>query len=221
MSEQAVLVPLSQAPIGGTGGQNPERAGQAWDSAGTNSVRALAAKVLRRDKGRDSGGTDWPISCPTPSGAVGQDLPAVPLAPNAFAPPDDVDQRAALIEYGAGVPRTWAEGYAALSSMPSPAGFSSERWSRIVDAAGNFIDRYAGVAIECGWSDLDVFGCDPDRPDARFDCMGLVLLLDRCEIIGIDEDGADLVTETGTCQRYRRRPLPVYTVSLWVLGRDD
>jgi hypothetical protein len=51
--------------------------------------------------------------------------------------------------------------------------------------------------------------------------MGLVLLLDRCEIIGIDEDGADLVTETGTRQRYRRRPLPVHTVSLWVLGRDD
>ena len=61
MSEQAVLVPLSQAPIGGTAGQNPERGGQARDSAGTNSVRALAAKVLRRDKGRDSGGTDWPI----------------------------------------------------------------------------------------------------------------------------------------------------------------
>jgi hypothetical protein len=221
MSEQAVLVPLSQAPIGGTAGQNPERGGQARDSAGTNSVRALAAKVLRRDKGRDSGGTDWPISCPTPSGAVGQDLPAVPLAPNAFAPPDDVDQRAALIEYGAGVPRTWAEGYAALSSMPSPAGFSSERWSRIVDAAGIFIDRYVGIAIECGWSDLDVFGCDADRPDARFDCMGLVLLLDRCEVIGIDEDGADLVTETGTRQRYRRRPLPANTVSLWALGRDD
>jgi hypothetical protein len=41
------------------------------------------------------------------------------------------------------------------------------------------------------------------------------------EIIGIDEDGADLVTETGTRQRYRRRPLPVHTVSLWVLGSDD
>jgi hypothetical protein len=106
--------------------------------------------------------------------------------------PDDLNERAAIIEHGVGVHRAWAEGYAALSSMCAPAGFSPERWSRIVDAAGVFIDRYAGVAIECGWSDLDVFGCDPDRPDARFDCMGLVLLLDRCEIIGIDEEGADL-----------------------------
>src|SRR5947207_11683123 len=135
--------------------------------------------------------------------------------------PDDLNERAAIIEHGVGVHRAWAEGYAALSSMCAPAGFSSERWSRIVDAAGVFIDRYAGVAIECGWSDLDVFGCDPDRPDARCDCMVLVLLVDRCEIIGIGEEGAELVTETGTRQRYRRRPLPVQTVCLWVLGCDD
>ena len=98
--------------------------------------------------------------------------------------------------------------------MPRP-----ERWCRIVDAGGVFIDRFAGVAIECGWSDLDVFGCNPDRPDARFDAMGLVLLLDRCEIIGIDEDGADLLTATGDKQRYRRRPLPADTVSLWAVSR--
>jgi hypothetical protein len=46
--------------------------------------------------------------------------------------PSDLDERAAIVEYGSGVPRRWAEGYAALSSMPAPAGFSSERWSRIV-----------------------------------------------------------------------------------------
>jgi hypothetical protein len=94
------------------------------------------------------------------------------------------------------------------------AGAPLRRWP-------GFLDHWAAKAIACGWSDLDVFGCDPERPDARFDCMGLVLLLDRCEVIGIDEDGADLVTETGTRQRYRRRPLPVHTVSLWVLGSDD
>ena len=174
----------------------------------------MARRVLDRDTRRDN--TRDSLSRYAPLIEVTTETPV-----STVSVVDDVNERAALIEYGAGMPRAWAEGYAALSSMPAPAGFSSERWSRIVDAAGNFIDRYAGVAIECGWSDLDVFGCDPDRPDARFDCMGLVLLLDRCEIIGIDEDGADLVTETGTRQRYRRRPLPVHTVSLWVLGRDD
>jgi hypothetical protein len=130
---------------------------------------------------------------------------------------DDLDERAAIIEEGAGVPKRWAEGFAAMCSMPAPAGFSPERWQRIIDAAGVFIDKWAAKAIACGWSDLDVFGCDSAAPDRRFDCMGIALLLDRWEVSGIDEAGADLVTETGAPLRYRRRPLPGHTVSLWQL----
>jgi hypothetical protein len=132
-------------------------------------------------------------------------------------PAGDPDERAAIIEYGADVPRQWAEGHAALCSMAPPPGFSSERWCRIVDATGTFLDRWAADAIACGWSDLDVFGCDAAAPDKRFDCMGLVLLLDRCEVSSVDEAGAALTTETGAPLRYRRRPLPVGTVSLWQL----
>lgn len=132
---------------------------------------------------------------------------------------DDLDERAALIEEGAAVPRTWAEGFAALCAMPAPTGFSTARWQRIVDATGKFLDTWADMAIACGWTDLDVFGCDPDRPDARFDAMGLALLLDRCDVVAVDKAGADLVTGTGARQRYRRRPLPATTVSLWQLLR--
>ena len=140
------------------------------------------------------------------------------LTPQQGPDADDLDERAALIEVGAAVPRRWAEGYAALSSMPPPTGFSPERWSRIVDATGAFLDHWAAEAIRCCWSELDVFGANPDRPDARFDAMGLVLLLDRAEVVSIDCDGADLVAATGARQRYRRRPLPADTVSLWDLA---
>lgn len=132
---------------------------------------------------------------------------------------DDPEERAAIIEEGAGAPRAWAQGYAALAAMPPPAGFWPERWQRIIDVTGAFLDRWAGEAIRCGWSDLDVFGCYPMQPDRRFDCMGLVLLLDRCEVAAIDRDGADLVTPTGARQRFRRRKLPPGTVSLWELIR--
>jgi hypothetical protein len=128
------------------------------------------------------------------------------------AAPDDIDERA-------GVPRSWAEGYAALCAMSPPSGFWPERWRRVVDVTGVFLDRWADTAIACGWTDLDVFGCDPVRPAARFDCMGLVLLLDRCEVVGVDEAGADLVMNTGARQRFRRRPLPPGTISLWDLTR--
>src|SRR5258708_7686244 len=117
----------------------------------------------------------------------------------------DLDERAALVEYGANIPRRWAEGFAAMASMPAPTGFSPERW--------------AADAAKCGWSDVDLFGCDAAAPDRRFDCMGLVLLLDRWEVSGVDEAGADLVTETGAPLRYRRRPLPGHTVSLWQLAK--
>ena len=130
---------------------------------------------------------------------------------------DDLHERAALIECGANVPRRWAEGFATLCSMSQPVGFTPERWERIIDAAGSFFDRWASAAITCGWSDLDVFGCDAAAPDKRFDCMGLALLLDRWEVSSIDQAGADLVTETGTVLRYRRRPLPRHTISLWQL----
>ena len=52
----------------------------------------------------------------------------------------------------------------------------------------------------------------------RFDCMGLVLLLDRCEVVGIDPDGADLVTASVARQRFYRRELPHGTVALWQLA---
>ena len=134
---------------------------------------------------------------------------------------DDLTERAAIIEFGAGVPRRWSEGYAALSAVPVPTGFSSRRWQGMIDAAGGFLDRWANEAAPCGWSDLDVFGCHPDRPDAPFDAMGLIMLLDRYEIVGIDRDGADLVTQTGARQRYRRRPLPANTVSIWDLAQRE
>ena len=78
----------------------------------------------------------------------------------------DREERAAIIEEGAGVPRTWAEGYAALCAMPSPSGFWPDRWQRIIDATNAFLDRWASEAIRCGWSDLDVFGCDAGAPVA-------------------------------------------------------
>ena len=120
---------------------------------------------------------------------------------------------------GADAARGWSEAYALLCTMTAPTGFSQPRWHRIIDATDRFLGRWAHEAIRCGWTNLDVFGCHPDRPTARFDCMGLVLLLDRSEVVGIDPDGADLMTVTGARQRFYRRPLPLDTVSLWELVR--
>lgn len=119
----------------------------------------------------------------------------------------------------ADMPRNWTEGYAALAAMPPPTGFSPERWERLVRAAGKFVARWGADAARLGWSTLDVFGAHQGAPASRFDAMGLVLLLNRCEVVGIDQDGADVVTVTDARQRFRRRPLPPGTVPLWELAR--
>src|SRR5829696_6686363 len=98
-------VPLSQ-PLGrGTVGQSCEERDGPRDTGGTVSLKALARKVLSRDVERDSDGT-----------AAKNPVPATPQPWDTFevvsqpCPMDDFDERAALVEYGANVPRAWAEG---------------------------------------------------------------------------------------------------------------
>jgi hypothetical protein len=49
--------------------------------------------------------------------------------------------------------------------------------------------------------------------------MGLILLLDRCKVVAIDRDGADLETVTGARQRFYRRPTARGTAPLWRLDQ--
>jgi hypothetical protein len=64
---------------------------------------------------------------------------------------DAFQERAAIVEYDAGVPRAWAEGLARLDSMAPPLGIHAHRWQRLVDNAGQFIDRWAAKAAALGW----------------------------------------------------------------------
>ena len=78
MSEQASLVPLSHSLEAGTVGQNADAAGSRWDKGGTPSIKALALKVLQRDKRRDNSGKSLPEPCPTAKQRVGQTSGPVP-----------------------------------------------------------------------------------------------------------------------------------------------
>jgi hypothetical protein len=113
--------------------------------------------------------------------------------------------------------RRWAEGYLAIRAMDAPAGFSLREWQRMQNAVGTFLNRWGKIASAFGYTDLDLFACDPRKPAERIDCKGLLLLLDRMEIVAIDADGAVLRTRTGAAQRWRRRPLPAHAVPIWQL----
>jgi hypothetical protein len=87
------------------------------------------------------------------------------------------EERAALVEYGAGVHRAWAEGFARLDSSAPPPGFSAARWREVINDGGRFLDRWAEEAVHLGWQATDVFGFDPFAPTDYFDPIGLVSLI--------------------------------------------
>jgi len=52
------------------------------------------------------------------------------------------------------LPTGWAEGLARLCTMSRPSNVSEVRWRQTVDAAGHFVDHWAGKASALGWSEL-------------------------------------------------------------------
>ena len=129
---------------------------------------------------------------------------------------DDLEERAALVEYGAGVPREWADGFARLDCSKPPPGYPLPRWHQIINDGGLFLDRWAHQAAGLGWTALDVFGVNPAAPLVRYDGMGLVPLIQGCRVISIAADSAQIKTSSGNTQTYSRRPRPD-AVALWQL----
>ena len=117
---------------------------------------------------------------------------AAPVPVLSFPLETDFEEQAALIEYGAGVPREWAEGYARLLRLPCPTGITPERWKQIIDDGGHFIDRWAATAAQIGWTTCEVFGISPKAPDHRLDMSGLVPLLTGQKVLALTAEAATI-----------------------------
>jgi hypothetical protein len=130
------------------------------------------------------------------------------------------EERAAIIEYGAGVPREWAEGFARLDPGRPPDDVPGKRWLQFVHDCGMFLDGgWAARAAALGWGPLDLFGCDRERPFARVDHLGLLWLLKGGTVVELHRDQAVIRIADGARQTYRRRPVEFGRVVLaWELS---
>ena len=89
-------------------------------------------------------------------------------------------------------------------------------WRQLIDDAGHFLDRWGAEASRLGWKPLDMFGVHPLAPAARYDVMGLALLIRGGEVVGLDERSATIRAPGGSLLTYLRRPT-TGAVALWDL----
>jgi hypothetical protein len=125
-------------------------------------------------------------------------------------------ERAALIQVGAGVPRSWAEGFATLDLARPPVGFPEERWRRLIDDGGRFLDEWGSTAAELGWSAQDVFGLHPGEPASRLDAMGLAALIDGGQVTAVTAVSATIRAASSHELVYLRRVNDI-AVAAWEL----
>jgi hypothetical protein len=121
---------------------------------------------------------------------------------------DAQEERAAVIEFHGGAPRPWAEALARLDPANPPADVPLARWQQIIDDCGRFLDLgWANRAEALGWGPLHLFGCDRERPLARYDRMGLLWILQGRKLVALTAHTATIDTLTGSLQTYRRVPI--------------
>ena len=96
-----------------------------------------------------------------------------------------------------------------INPLPSEAlgDFPTRRWDQLRRDVGDFLaSPWAAEATRLGWTQLDLYGADADRPYVRVDGFGLLPVLNGGRIVALTADAATLETPGGARQSYRRQP---------------
>jgi len=103
----------------------------------------------------------------------------------------------AIAEYLGGLNREWAEVFAKIQLMSKPKKLEMRYWQIFLDDTGRFLDLFVHQAAKLGWRPEDIFCCHREAPNNRYDCMGLIFLLQGKEIIEISESKVVMVNQNG------------------------
>ena len=103
-----------------------------------------------------------------------------------------------------GAPSDWYAILAELKQKNCPDWLAPDRWAVMLSDAESFLSRWGTVAHSLGWTALDIFGVHPIVPAARFDIMGLTLLLHGGAVVALTEDAATIRRQSGATLTYPR-----------------
>jgi len=91
-----------------------------------------------------------------------------------------------------------------LRLMTPLESFGAEVWRHLLLDAETFFQRWSAQAQLLGWSDVELLGVHPCAPAARYDAMGLVLLIKRGEVIELQGQCATIRSQGGSLLAYRK-----------------
>jgi hypothetical protein len=120
-------------------------------------------------------------------------------------------------ERGGGAPAEWTKRIALLKIGEPRLGMSPLHWSQFVRDARLFLQEWGAEAARLGWSAEDVFGVHPLAPEARYDVMGIVLLIRGNEVVAISEHRATIRTPGGGQMTYYRYRPNTGAIAIWEL----
>jgi hypothetical protein len=103
-----------------------------------------------------------------------------------------------------------------LRSMTPPETFEPARWHQLLIDADRFMQRWQHRAELLDWNDQALFGVHPRAPAARFDAMGLVLLVRGGEVVELEEGFARIST-IGRSQLTCQKPRHADAIPIWTL----
>lgn len=142
----------------------------------------------------------------------------VPLVPLSTPLTETFEERAAIIEYDANIPRIWAEAFARMDCSPKPLQLTPSCWQRIKNATGVLLDNHIHALIAHSWQVADIFGCHPVAPEGNYSVMGLVFLMANMEVTHIDAEAITLKTPGRAVQKYRKSQQDYNKVMVWELN---
>ncbi len=126
--------------------------------------------------------------------------------------------RVVLLHCPPGVPGEWVQGVADLLAMARPVSCPDAKWLVLREDAYTFLRDHAARAHGLGWTALDLFGVHRTRPWVRFDCMGIVPLLNGAKVTALSDIEAVIEKPSGAQLTFRRRgQVPDVTCLIWEL----
>lgn len=112
----------------------------------------------------------------------------------------------------------WSDGLNTLRRLPVPQWMTDDRWDRLVRTALTLSRDWGEQALAFGWTEIDLFGCNPEPWARRLDRDGLAVRLaewgDPIAVRAISRQAIALAVDRGNILRFyhheRRGSVPLW-----------